>query len=109
MQSDKNKTLIDITFRSVSGKSLHDRESKLTKTELADYKATAETRSAAIAALERLGFEVTGAISEFGVSIIGTEENARKVFGSLDKPVVPETLRPWIDKAVIPPAGEFLK
>lgn len=109
MESDKGKILIDLTFRSVSGKSLYDLPGAVSKEKLADYRASEKTRSSAIELLQSMGFEITGAISEFGVSVTSTKENVRKVFGSLDELVIPDALSPWIDKAVIPPPGEFFE
>ena len=109
MKIEKEKILVNITFRSVSGKSLHDSQRKLTKEELSDYIASEETRSLAIEALENMGFEVTDAISEFGASITGTKEKIENVFGDIDKLVVPKSLSQWIDKAIIPSPGEFLE
>jgi hypothetical protein len=73
---------------------------------LAQYAATEETRSSAIAALEALGFRLIGPPSQFGVMIAGPRSLVEKVFGQ-NEPLVPPSLSSWIESVTRPPPGRF--
>ena len=97
--------LVDVTFRSHSGRSLTHRPPG-SEDELALYAASEETRSGAVKALRELGFALVGPASPFGVTISGTPALIQEVFGG-GTPVVPPTLAAWIESVRLPPPGEY--
>jgi hypothetical protein len=100
------KILLDITFRSVSGQSIHRDVPAGKQPDPAAYSATKETREEAVKSLKKIGFEIIGPPSPFGVSIMGTDQLVQSVFGD-DPFVIPDNLAKWIDTVRRPPKGEF--
>jgi len=97
--------ILDVLFRSDTGKSLLECEQELTVEDLSQYSATEQTREQALRILSELGFEFVSPPTPFGVSIVGPQELVRKVFG--DALTVPLSLKKWIEAVRIPPPVEF--
>lgn len=99
------KIILDVLFRSASGRSLLESEKELTVEELSQYSVKEETREQALRALGELGFEIVGPASPFGVSITGSPELVKKMFG--EELEVPVSLRQWVESVRMPPPVEF--
>jgi hypothetical protein len=98
--------IVDIIFRSESGRSLRDRPAGVGGKDLSPYEATEETRQRAVRELCGLGFKIVGQATSFGVTISGPSRLVRNVFGEGELRV-PSSLLSWIESARIPPPGEF--
>jgi hypothetical protein len=110
MQEMENEpvVVVDLVFRSASGRSLSEKEPGLTAKDLADYQATEETQERAVRALRELGFDIVGPPSPYGVTISGPAELVRESFGEAQLHV-PDALSPFIESARVPPRGEYYK
>lgn len=98
--------LLDVVFKSATGRSILEEKPSETDRDFTRYAATKETQDEAIKALRKLGFELAGPPSPYGVSIIGPPQLIRQVFG--EEPFsVPKFLAKWIEAVRIPPPGEF--
>ena len=107
MKNNENElVIVDVVFRSASGRSLLEKPSGLEEQDLALYAATEETREQAVQALQNLGFDIVGPATAFGVSISGPARLVHEVFGEVEL-TVPASLAQWIEGARIPPPGEF--
>jgi hypothetical protein len=98
--------IVDVVFRSASGRSLLEDERKMEVRDFALYAATEETRKQALQELRRLGFEIVGPATVFGVSVSGSLQLVREVFGEGEL-TVPDSLTRWIEAVRIPPRGEY--
>ena len=98
--------VIDIVFRSASGRSILDAQTKISEQDLATYAATKETQINAANALENIGFQIVGSPTAFGVSALGSLELVQQVFGEGELQV-PESLSEWVEAVRISPPGEF--
>lgn len=98
--------VVDVLFRSASGSSLLEKAPKIEDRDLALYAATEETREQAVQVLRQLGFDIVGPATAFGVSISGSPQLVREVFGEGELQV-PDSLARWVEAARIPPKGEF--
>ena len=98
--------IVDVVFRSASGRSLLENGGKMGVRDFALYAATEETRKQALQELWRLGFEVVGPATALGVSVSGSLQLVREVFGEGEL-TVPDSLTRWIEAARIPPRGEY--
>lgn len=103
---DNTTMLLDVIFRSATGRSILKEKPSETDRDFTHYAATKETQDEAVKALRKLDFELAGPPSPYGVSIIGSLQLVRKVFG--EEPFsVPRFLAKWIEAVRIPPPGEF--
>jgi len=100
------RVILDVSFRSASGRSLQDSRTGISGSEAGDFGASDETVQEAVQALRTLGFETIGPSTAFGVTIAGSLEAVRAAFGA-DQLVVPESLAQWIESVRIPPAAKF--
>ncbi len=100
------RTVIDLVFRSASGKSLSQQSPGISSEELRHYSASDSTKETAVRLLRQMGFEIVGAPSSFGVTISGPSELVREVFGTAE-PKIPEALTPYVESARIPPPVKF--
>lgn len=99
---DSNRKILDVIFRSATGRSILEKMPSETDRDLTIYAATKETQDKAVEALCRLGFELAGPQSQYGVSIISSPQLVREVFG--EEPLrVPKFLAKWIEAVRIPP------
>ncbi len=101
-----DEILVEITFRSASGKSIQSKPPGTPPNDLPQYQATQETRERAAIELQRLGFTVVGPVSPFGISVRGSRELVKLVFGTTELSV-PPSLAPYVESIRIPPRGEF--
>lgn len=99
---------MDLTFHSTTGVSLSELGAAPSKADLDRCVASEETRSAALAAIRRLGLEPIGRATRFGVSVRGPADRIRKLFGAGDLATVPKQLSAWVEGARYPPRGQFL-
>jgi hypothetical protein len=97
--------LVDLVFRTVSGKSLSAKSPGIKANELEQYEASKETQELAIKELKRLGFRIVVANSR-GLSVSGSRNLVQKTFGS-GKLKIPESLAQYIETATRQPKGEF--
>jgi hypothetical protein len=97
---------LDVVLRSASGQSILDKAPGDNRDLAQRFTASKETQAQALRALTELGFEILAA-TPLGVSIAGPAQLVRRVFGK-DEPVVPPSLKPWIDAVRFPPRGTYL-
>lgn len=106
INGDNSRRILDVIFRSATGRSILEKKPSETDRDLASYAATKEAQDKAVEALRRLGFELAGPPSQYGVSIVGSPQLVREVFG--EEPLrVPEFLTKWIEAVRIPPPVEL--
>jgi len=100
--------VLDVIFRSASGKSILNKKPSEKGNELSQYSATRATQEKVVKSLKKLGFKLVGPVSPYGISIIGSPNIVKSVFG--DEPFrIPESLSTVIEAVRIPPEVEFYK
>lgn len=104
-QDPGEQIIIDVVFRSVSGRSLAEKTID-EPIDLEAYAASREVQDRAVHALEDLGFELVGSATQFGVTVKGSRKLVETIFGA-GSPEVPETLTAWIDSARYPQRGSY--
>lgn len=101
LNGDNTRILLDVIFQSATGRSILEKMPSETDRDLAIYAATKETQDEAVDVLRRLGFELAGPPSQYGVSIVSSPRLMREVFG--EEPLsVPKFLAKWIEAVRIP-------
>lgn len=99
--------ILEVAFVSSSGRSQRTRPlGRLSASDLEQYAASEQARTAAIDELQALGFRLLGPPSRFGVTIAGPLPIVEKVFGS-DNLLVPPSLSRWIEDVSVPHAARF--
>ncbi len=97
--------LVDLVFRTVSGKSLCEKTPGIKSNELEQYEASEETQKLAVKELKRLGFRIVVSNSR-GATVSGSRNLVQKTFGRVELKI-PESLVKYIEAATIQPPGEF--
>lgn len=100
--------VLDVIFRSASGKSILDKKPSEKANELSQYSTTKETQEEAVRLLVGMGFKLVGPASQFGTSIIGSHKLVKDIFG--DEPFcIPESMSMVIEAVGLPPEVEYYK
>jgi len=102
----EDRMILDVVFHAVSGKSLLDSEAGIKVEDLPCYAASETSQEEALEELRRLGFEIVGPATPYGVSIAGPPALVKETFGA-EELTVPESLAEWVEAVRVPPPVKF--